>query len=99
MSVEEQLAQINEKLELISERISVYEEDKTWYRLDEVLPEHDGIYLVYHPKMIGAQNMIPEMIASAHWYSYENRFGGRAGARVTHWRHMPEPPKGEEIDV
>lgn len=69
-----------------------------WISVKDRLPEEEGWYLVYttpnreHKSINKAMFCI--VCARGNVESYW-RFAGGYWANVTHWMHLPQPPKGE----
>ena len=68
---------------LIANGVTIQE----WIPVSERLPENGGSYLVFSSKS--------KTVFTAHYW-LGDRWSNRAnGQFITHWMHLPEPPKGE----
>ena len=72
-----------------------------WIRVKERLPEKDGWYLVYAPRYWGNSKIYGlDGLAYANFkHNYKDHWGIERGTGrgwpgiVTHWMHLPKPPK------
>lgn len=72
-----------------------------WISVKERLPEKDGWYLVYAPRYWGNSKIYGlDGLAYANFkHNYKDHWGIERGTGrgwpgiVTHWMHLPEPPK------
>lgn len=57
---------------------------ENWIKAKDRLPTRTGSYIVYTGKGLAF---------IARYDAETRRFNGRASLRITHWQHLPQPPK------
>lgn len=62
-----------------------------WISTAERQPEESGLYLTYHAKR-GVMTMDYSANNEA-WNAFDSEDEPKYALEVTHWMHLPEPPK------
>lgn len=70
------------------------EPDKGWIGAEDRLPDKSQKVLVFY-KALGQENNIHNDVMATNWRTKKGDFIPCDGYKVTHWRPLPEPPKGE----
>jgi len=73
----------------LRERVAVLEQGG-WVRVDERLPDTDGVYLTYNPR---SYFYLPEQVMRFIKGGWEF-----SNALITHWSNLPQLPKEQDND-
>ena len=67
--------------------------DDGWISVEDRLPDKNQLVMVFY-KAIGKKDRIHNDVMATNWRKSNGDFIPCAGYEITHWRPLPEPPKG-----